>query len=172
MGVHTRKRHKKIREIVISRDGLICCYCDKPLTLQTATVDHIVPDSRKGTFNSTNLTVSCIECNNRRGNQPFFDFCKRYNFSESKIIKYKNLYFSNLKIKVLNIAKEECLIEDYAIPISLIGQACHILKINIIDFSDYQNHNLVQIELERVYNRKIIKFNFEKIIKIIEQATY
>lgn len=171
MGIHTRKRHQRIKEIVIVRDGLVCCYCEKPLTRNTITVDHIVPDSKRGTFNSTNLTVSCAECNNQRGNQSFFDFCKNFNFSESKIIKYKNLYFSNLKIKVLNIAKEECLVEDYAVPICLIEQACNILKINIIDFSDYQNNDTVEIQFQELYNRKVIKFNFEKIIKIIESKT-
>jgi hypothetical protein len=41
MGIHTRKRHNKIKQIVIVRDGLICCYCEKPLTIQSITMDQI-----------------------------------------------------------------------------------------------------------------------------------
>lgn len=170
MGLKTRKRHKKIKEIVVIRDGLVCCYCNTPLTITTFTLDHIVPDSKQGTFNSTNLTVACSSCNNKRGNQPFFEFCKNFDFSESKLFKYKQLYFSNLKIKVLNIAKEECLVANEAIPIVLVEEACHILKINIIDFSDY--YNISSFDFKTLYNRKIIKFNFEKLIKIIESNTF
>ncbi len=75
MGAQERRRQKRIRESVIVRDGLVCCYCDIPLTLETVTMEHIVPGSKRGTFNTTNLTVSCAECNNKRGNQPFFEYC-------------------------------------------------------------------------------------------------
>jgi hypothetical protein len=172
MGFHTRQRHKKIREVVFNRDGLVCCYCDSPLTRESATLDHIVPDSKRGTFNATNLTVSCSYCNNKRGALSFFEFCKQFNFTDSKLLKYKNLYFSNLKIKVLNIAKEECLVSDEAIPLFLIQDACNILRINIIDFSTYQNIEEIQIRFEQIYHRKIIKFNFEKLIKFIELHSF
>ena len=100
------ERRKKIREYVINRDGMICCYCDYPLKIEDVTMEHIVPDSRRGTFNSTNLTVACADCNNKRGNKPFFEYCKGFNFSADKILKYKKLYFNNLQIKILNIAKD------------------------------------------------------------------
>src|SRR5579871_2292689 len=129
MGAQERKRQRKIKEYVINRDGMLCCYCDKVLTPETVTMEHIVPDSKRGTFNTTNLTVSCSECNNRRGNRPFFEYCKQFNWSEDKIAKYKRMYFNNLRIKVLNIAKEECLIEEEVIPYSIIKKACHVLKI-------------------------------------------
>src|SRR5277367_528866 len=120
MGAIERKRHKRIREHVIMRDGLICCYCNEVLTNETLTLDHIVPDSKRGTFNTTNLTISCSKCNNKRGNKPFFEYCKQFNWSEEKLSKYRKLYFNNLRIKVLNIAKEQCLSDHDVIPYTII----------------------------------------------------
>src|SRR5271166_1591412 len=168
MGAQERKRQKRIKEHVIDRDGLLCCYCDKVLTSGTVTMEHIVPDSKRGTFNTTNLTTSCSECNNRRGNKPFFEYCKRFNWSEDKINKYKRLYFNNLRIKVLNIAKEECMKEDLAVPYSLIKQSCQVLKIKHMDFSDYEKMYQFEIKFDEACDRKKLKYTFEQLIRIIE----
>ncbi|CAB4196878.1 HNHc domain containing protein [uncultured Caudovirales phage] len=162
------ERRKKIREYVINRDGMICCYCDYPLKIEDVTMEHIVPDSRRGTFNSTNLTVACADCNNKRGNKPFFEYCKGFNFSADKILKYKKLYFNNLQIKILNIAKEECLKTDIATPNKLIDEACKILKIKKIDFSDYEKTYFFDIFFKEACERRRIKFCFEQLIRIIE----
>jgi len=168
MGAQERKRQKRIKEYVINRDGMLCCYCDKVLTNETVTMEHIVPDSKRGTFNTTNLTVSCSDCNNKRGNRPFFEYCKKFNFSEEKMSKYKKLYFNNLRIKVLNIAKEECLKEDQVIPINIIKKACQILKIKGMDFSDYETTYQFEIKFGELSDRKKIKYCFEQLIRIIE----
>lgn len=168
MGAQEKKRQKRIKEYVINRDGMICCYCDTVLTPETVTMEHIVPDSRRGTFNSTNLTVSCAGCNNRRGNKPFFDYCKQFNFSEEKLEKYKRLYFNNLRIKVLNIAKEECLKGDSAIPNNIIRQACQLLKIKSMTFADYEGIYQFDINFTESCERRRIKFCFEQLIRIIE----
>ncbi len=168
MGQQERRRQKRIKEHVINRDGSICCYCDIPLAPEAVTMEHIVPDSRRGTFNTTNLTVSCAACNNRRGNKPFFEYCKQFNFSQDKLEKYKRLYFGNLKIKVLNIAKEECLKSDEETPSNIIHQACHMLKIKNVDFSDYEQTYHFDIKFSEQTDRKKIKFCFEQLIRIIE----
>jgi 5-methylcytosine-specific restriction endonuclease McrA len=87
MGAQERKRQKRIKDYVINRDGMICCYCDQVLTPETVTMEHIVPDSRRGTYNTTNLTVSCSLHNNQRGNKPFFEYCKKFNWSTDKLEK-------------------------------------------------------------------------------------
>lgn len=168
MGAQERRRQKRIKEYVINRDGMICCYCDKVLTPETVTMEHIVPDSKRGTFNTTNLTVSCSDCNNRRGNKPFFEYCKKFNFSEDKLDKYKRMYFNNLRIKVLNIAKEECLQDNEVVPLDIIRQACQVLKIKSMDFSDYENMYQFEIKFSELSDRKKIKYCFEQLIRIIE----
>ena len=168
MGAQERRRQKRIRDSVIIRDGLVCCYCNCPLTLETVTMEHIVPDSKRGTYNSTNLTVSCADCNNRRGNKPFFEYCKDFNFPYEKMVKYKRLYYSNLRIKILNISKEECLTSDQAIPNVLIKKACKILRIKTLDFSSYENLYDFDIRFDEPCERKKIKYCFEKLIQLIE----
>src|ERR1700675_2607860 len=158
MSLQDKKRQKRIKNYVIERDGLICCYCDLVLTLETITLDHIVPDSKRGTFNTTNLTIACKPCNNKRGNKPFFEYCKKFKFSEDKITKYKRLYFNNLKIKVLNIAKEQCLQSKEAMPEKLIKQACKVLKIKPISFNNYEEEYGFNIRFADICHRKEIKF--------------
>jgi hypothetical protein len=168
MGARERKRQQRIKSQVIARDGLVCCYCEKDLLLNEVTMEHIVPDSLRGSFNSTNLTVSCRACNNRRGNKPFFLYCKQYNFSNYKLQKYKKLYLNNLKIKVLNLAKEVCLQSDQAIPNELIKQACGILKTNQVDFLEFPLPEDFEINFDELCDRKKIKYCFEQLIRIIE----
>ena len=168
MGAPERRRQKRIKEHVINRDGLVCCYCEIPLTLESVTMEHIVPDSKRGTYNSTNLTVSCSKCNNIRGNKPFFEYCRNFNFSKEKLDKYKKLYHTNLMIKVLNIAKENCLVESIAVPNELIKSACQILKIKLIDFSPYENSEL---RFNDHCHRYKIKYCFEELIKILESSS-
>lgn len=172
MSTQEHRRLKRIREDVIARDGMVCCYCNERLTPETVTMEHIVPDSKRGTFNSTNLTVSCGPCNNKRGNQPFFEYCKNFNWSQKKQDKYRSLYFNNLKIKVLNIAKERCLVASHAIPATIINEACKILKIKTIDFSSYEKNYQFDIIFSEICDRKKIKYCFEQLIKIIESEVY
>ena len=44
-----------------------CQWCNKPLSLPTATTDHVVPLSRNGTNRIWNLILACRACNNERG---------------------------------------------------------------------------------------------------------
>jgi len=168
MGLQERKRQKRIKEYVINRDGALCCYCDAVLTDETITLEHILPDSKRGTFNTTNLTIACAKCNSRRGNQPFFEYCQKFGWSEDKLNKYKMLYFNNLKIKVLNIAKEDCMKANRVVPLWLIKQACRILCIKTIDFSEYEKIYCLDIKFDEVCDRNRVKHCFEQLIRIIE----
>ncbi len=55
------------RKGVFARDGHRCQYCGasgEPLTL-----DHVVPVSRGGKHDWTNLVTSCVTCNNAKGDR-------------------------------------------------------------------------------------------------------
>lgn len=162
------KDRSKIKSYVIARDGTSCCYCEKNLSINEITMEHIVPDSKRGTFNTTNLTVSCKPCNNKRGNIPFFIYIEKFDWDYYKIQKYKKLYLNNLKIKVLNIAKEELLNKDNEVPRTLINKACAILKIKSVDYSSYERVYKSIIDFDQPANKKSIKNNFQNLIKIIE----
>ena len=175
MGTRERKREHRIKEDVINRDGLLCCYCEQVLTYENCTLEHIIPYSHNGMFNSTNLTIACFKHNNQRGNKPFFDYCKKFNWSEDKINKYKVICKNNLKIKILNIAKETCLSKyknGQAVPNILINKACKILKIKKISFNDYEKLYTFDINFNEICSRNRIKFCFELLIRIIEADSW
>jgi 5-methylcytosine-specific restriction endonuclease McrA len=61
-----KKKMKVNRHRIYKRDGYQCVYCgsNKDLTL-----DHVVPKSRGGGNEWTNLVTSCFKCNLRKGNR-------------------------------------------------------------------------------------------------------
>jgi len=62
----------KVREYLLEKFGHKCAYCGKkdvPLE-----VEHIVPKSRSGSDRVSNLTISCHECNQEKGNQTAEEF--------------------------------------------------------------------------------------------------
>jgi CRISPR/Cas system Type II protein with McrA/HNH and RuvC-like nuclease domain len=63
-----------------------CIYCEKKLTEENATTDHIIPISDGGNNSQVNLLVCCFDCNNERGNLSFFEYLKQKNpkFRKSK----------------------------------------------------------------------------------------
>lgn len=59
---------RKLREIVIRRDGGACQACGQ----EGKHVDHIVPRRLGGTDELSNLQLLCVQCNLRKGGR-FFD---------------------------------------------------------------------------------------------------
>lgn len=45
-----------------------CGWCQRPLTEDSATTDHVVPLSRGGSNNWDNLCLACVDCNQARQN--------------------------------------------------------------------------------------------------------
>lgn len=52
----------------------VCPYCQRLLTAATFTLDHALPTSRGGPWTLNNLTVSCRECNEQKGNLTADEF--------------------------------------------------------------------------------------------------
>lgn len=166
-----KKRVIKIKQRVIQRDGAVCCFCDKELETSEITMEHIVPESKGGIFNATNLTVSCYKCNNTRGNLFFFSFARRWKFSEEKNAKYRRLYNNNLLIKLLNLSKPLMDGYDLAIPQDLIVLGCNSLRINpdTISFRNFSDPEC--FNFNALYRRNEIIYYFENLIKLIESRS-
>jgi 5-methylcytosine-specific restriction endonuclease McrA len=48
---------------ILHRDGFACVYCDKPLPVKGAQLDHLLPRKDGGKAIATNLVTCCGPCN-------------------------------------------------------------------------------------------------------------
>lgn len=64
------------KEYVLNNKNAKCIYCERKLTLQNATTDHIVPISHGGNNVQVNLMICCKYCNGERGNLGFWEYLK------------------------------------------------------------------------------------------------
>ncbi len=69
---HMAREKRKARDIRQSRwwknelKRGICYYCNEKFAPNQLTMDHIVPLSRGGLSNKSNIAVCCKECNNKK----------------------------------------------------------------------------------------------------------
>lgn len=57
------------RKNIFLRDMSRCQYCKKKLTLETSSIDHVIPRSRGGKNVWENVVLSCVPCNTKKGNK-------------------------------------------------------------------------------------------------------
>lgn len=55
------------RKIMFNRDDWSCQYCNKKLTYNSITVDHVLPKCRGGQTTWKNCVVCCKQCNRNKG---------------------------------------------------------------------------------------------------------
>jgi 5-methylcytosine-specific restriction endonuclease McrA len=69
----TRARNKNSvkfsRQNVYARDNFTCQYCGKVCAFRELTYDHVVPKSRGGRREWTNIVTACRSCNDKKGDQ-------------------------------------------------------------------------------------------------------
>jgi len=64
----TRGRNGRRKRAQMLKKGITKCYwCKCPLTLDTSTIEHIIPLVRGGLEHSNNRTLACEDCNHGRG---------------------------------------------------------------------------------------------------------
>ena len=64
-----------IRKMLFKRDGTRCAYCNVPLSLKTATIDHVIPVSRGGSrWSLANMVLACQGCSNDKGDQGLMEY--------------------------------------------------------------------------------------------------
>ena len=66
------------RGILFNGRRMVPCHyrCGSMLTRDTATLDHITPQSRGGSNHHTNLVIACEPCNSRRGEMSYMGFLR------------------------------------------------------------------------------------------------
>ena len=58
-----------VNSYLFRRDQFLCMYCGGEFTVDNLSRDHILPVSRSGTDNWTNVVTACKRCNHRKANQ-------------------------------------------------------------------------------------------------------
>lgn len=62
---------KQQRRRLIRKNGSFCHWCGCKVTLETSTVEHVIPLHRGGLDNANNRALACRPCNHSRGhNMP------------------------------------------------------------------------------------------------------
>lgn len=85
-----RRRRKGLMQLAFEREGGRCFYCNRPVSMEAriylskdlelaritlaATLDHLIPQSRRGDDSLENTVCACAECNFARRDRPAVDF--------------------------------------------------------------------------------------------------
>lgn len=62
-----RKKSYRRDKIRLLKKHPFCHWCNKSLTIETATIEHLIPLGMGGINNANNYALACEECNHERG---------------------------------------------------------------------------------------------------------
>jgi 5-methylcytosine-specific restriction endonuclease McrA len=62
------------RKSVLNMSGGKCWYCGNSLTIDTLTVDHVLPVAEGGSNDPQNLVPSCKSCNSKKKHKSMEEF--------------------------------------------------------------------------------------------------
>jgi 5-methylcytosine-specific restriction endonuclease McrA len=77
----TNKR--QIKAEMLKRQKGLCYYCREPLSIEQATLDHVLPRALGGTLKRSNLVISCGPCNVRKGHSTPWELITQAEKGES-----------------------------------------------------------------------------------------
>ena len=77
----------ELREWVLIRDRFQCGFCGKPVTMETANIDHIRPWKYGGKTNAYNLHAICRDCNKAKCNRPAYALADEVGVVSPRLVK-------------------------------------------------------------------------------------
>lgn len=102
---------KKVRFDVFKRDSFTCQYCGKSAPDIVLEVDHIIPVSKDGTNDISNLVTSCFDCNRGKGDKKLTEnqTLKKQKKELDKLNQKREQLemIAQWKLELLNIENEE-----------------------------------------------------------------
>ena len=90
----------EVREYLLEKWRRRCAYCKK--TDVALEIEHIVPKSRGGSDRVSNLTISCHECNQRKGNRTADEFGYPEIQKQAKKSLRATAFMNNIHWKLVN----------------------------------------------------------------------
>ncbi len=68
---------RKLKKTILLESDQLCFYCGTTLTENNQTVDHVIPKSRGGSDDVTNLVPCCFSCNASKKNLLLSEWIRR-----------------------------------------------------------------------------------------------
>ena len=93
----------EVREYLLEKWGRKCAYCGK--TGVPLEVEHITPRSKGGSNKISNLTISCHECNQKKGNKTAEEFGHPEVQKKSKKTLKATAFMNVVKQRIVNALK-------------------------------------------------------------------
>ncbi len=69
----SKRKKRDYRDELLDADPH-CSYCGCDVDLSNSSLDHVVPRSKGGSNARSNLVLSCVACNQRKGNMDADEF--------------------------------------------------------------------------------------------------
>lgn len=92
--------HKTIRRMIFERDSYTCFYCRK----KGNTLEHIKPRSKGGFTTFSNCVVSCLSCNQKKGNLDFYEFINKVNTDNAlRRLRESEILMIDRKFGIINL---------------------------------------------------------------------
>lgn len=92
------------KEKLILRDGAECCYCALVLKKKDLVIEHVIPLSKSGTSDLSNMVLACAHCNSLKADFTLDVFCERQGLSIDFI---KNRVSERVSKRVLDTLVEQ-----------------------------------------------------------------
>jgi hypothetical protein len=93
----------EVREYLLEKWNRKCAYCGKKnIPLQ---IEHIIPRSRGGSDRVSNLTISCHDCNKKKGNQTAEEFGYPKLQRQAKKSLKATAFMNNVRKQIVDILK-------------------------------------------------------------------
>lgn len=89
---------RKMRLEVYSRDNYICQFCEKKLTTEDLTIDHLIPLSLGGHDEMSNYITCCKSCNQKKSNTPLPIFAETIKIELEKLPVHGDPVIDNLDL--------------------------------------------------------------------------
>ncbi len=98
----TRAIPQSVQINVIARDGKVCAMCGENISPEEVQFDHIIPYSKGGSSDESNIRVLCEECNKKRSNN--FEAEKLIVHSGEQLTEHYSVDFVELFIDSVDFA--------------------------------------------------------------------
>lgn len=148
----------KLRFEIFKRDNFTCQYCGRKTPEVILEVDHIIPSSKGGEDDESNLITSCFECNRGKSNSLLDTIMKdkdihtetlllaekelqirEYNYIREKIREREDEELDTLRVHFCNQFNYPGYAENEFLKIkSILRQSLKYMSyVDILDFIDY-----------------------------------